>query len=228
LNLTLGGLQGGKKRKPRRRSGEVRRQEVVEAASKLFREKGYHGTSMQDIGDAVGIYKGSLYEHITSKEDLLFAVIGGGLEWTTSRLEAIGNSQLSPLEKLKEAVKHHINATATLQDVVGVLLEDAKHLSGAKRRSVVKLQERYEEIIQQILEDGIRAGQFRPCDVKIVSFAILGMCNWIYRWYSEQGRLTPEEIARVFTDFILQGIGLETAREAQESSLLTLGKERKE
>lgn len=197
-----------RKRGPRRRRGEVKEEEVVAAATKLFREKGYHGTSMQDIGDIVGVPKGSLYQHIDSKEALLFQIIGGSLEWTTSHVEAIGDSHAAPLDKLRKAIRHHINATVTARDSIGVLLEDAKHLSGARRRSVVRQQERYEAVIQRILEEGIQAGQFRPCDVKTVSFAILGMCNWIYRWYDTQGRLSEEEIARVFTDLILGGIGL--------------------
>jgi len=215
-----------KKRSPRRRRGEVKEEEVVATATKLFREKGYHGTSMQDIGDAVGVPKGSLYQHIESKEALLFRIIGEGLEWTTSQIEAIGASPSTPVEKLKNAIRHHVNATATQRDVVGVLLEDAKHLSGARKRSVVRQQERYEEVIERILTDGIQDGQFRPCDVKIISFAILGMCNWIYRWYDVGGRLKEEQIAQILTDFVLRSIGLRSSEADQDSSLLVLSEDR--
>lgn len=192
----------------------------MEAARKLFREKGYHGTSMQDIGDLVGAPKGSLYQHIDSKEALLFHTIGDSLEWTVAQLEAIGDSQEAPLEKLKKAIRHHVNATVTRLSSVGVLLEDAKHLSGARRRGTVRQQKHYEEILQGILEEGMQAGQLRRCDVKMVSFAILGMCNWIYRWYDPQGRLTEAEIAQIYTEFILRGIGLQ-ASDTDDGRLVT-------
>lgn len=214
-----------KKRSQRRKRGEVSEEEVVEAATRLFWEKGYHGTSMQDIGEVVGVPKGSLYQHIDSKEALLFQIIGGSLEWTTSQVERIGESQDAPLEKLKMAIQHHINATVTRRDSVGVLLEDSKHLSGARRRSVVRQQERYEAVIQRILEDGITAGQFRPCNVKMVSFAMLGMCNWIYRWYDSEGPLSEEEITHIFTDFILRGIRLEAPVEGHDAPLVAVGED---
>jgi AcrR family transcriptional regulator len=180
---------------------------------------------MQDIGEVVGVPKGSLYQHIDSKEALLFQIIGGSLEWTTSQVEKIGESQVAPLEKLKMAIQHHINATVTRHDSVGVLLEDAKHLSGARRRNVVRLQERYEAVIQRILEDGITAGQFRPCNVKMVSFAILGMCNWIYRWYDSEGPLAEGEIINIFTDFVLRGISLETPAAGHDGPLVAVKEE---
>ena len=206
-------IKMGRSHTTRRRSGRVRQEEVVEAATKLFHKGGYHGTSMQDIADAVGLQKGSLYLHLTSKEALLSHIVIDGLTEILHPMEVIANSDASPLEKLEEAVKHHVSTNVMKQDGVGVFLEDSKHLSPGKRRKALGLQKRYESLIRNILEEGIRVGQFRPCDTKIVAYALLGMCNWTYRWCSKKGPLSPEEVARIFVDVLITGIGAQTTQE---------------
>jgi len=207
-NKAVTGGQPIKTRKTRKKRGQVGPDQVVKAAAKLFREKGYHGTSMQDIGDAVGLQKGSLYPHVTSKDALLFQVINGALQTVMQQIVPIINSPSSPLEKLTEAIKDHIEGTIVYRDGIAVFLEASKYLSPARRRSALRQQRRYEALIQQIIEEGIEAGQFRPCDTKVVCYAILGMCNWVYRWYSPKGRLTKAELTQILTEFILSGIVL--------------------
>ncbi|MDO8689103.1 MAG: TetR/AcrR family transcriptional regulator, partial [Dehalococcoidia bacterium] len=198
-------------RQGRGKRGQVGPEQVAEAAAKLFREKGYHGTSMQDIADAVGIHKGSLYPHIRSKDALLYQVINGSLQTTTQQLEIIAESSMSPFEKLREAVEGHIHSTVAHRDRIAVLLEASKYLSPARRRSALKQQRRYESLIERILEEGVLLGQFRPCDAKVITFAILGMGNWVYRWYSPKGKLAIAELARVFAEFALCGVVVPSA-----------------
>lgn len=195
--------QSGTKSKRRRLPGEIRQEQIFLAARRLFREKGYHGTTMQDIADAVRLQKGSLYLHIASKEDLLFHIVSAGVESTLRELEEINRLPLPPCEKLKEAVRHHIAFTASEKDTLGVLLEDARHLSPGRNKLIAGQLKRYEEIFESILEEGMRIGEFRPMDVKVVSFAFLGMCNWLYRWYSTSGRLAPGQISNIFVNLIL-------------------------
>ncbi len=195
-------------RQVRGKRGQVGPEQVAEAAAKLFREKGYHGTSMQDIADAVGIHKGSLYPHIRSKDALLYQVINGALQTTTQQLEVIADSPVPPIEKLRDAVEGHIRSTIAHRDRIAVFLEASKYLSPARRRSALKQQRRYESLIERILDEGVQAGQFRPCDAKIISFAILGMSNWVYRWYSPKGNLTVADLAKDFAEFALYGVTL--------------------
>lgn len=208
--------------RPRSRKAEARREEILQAATRIIHQKGYHGTSMQDIADAVGLYKGSLYQHITNKEDLLFDIMFEGLKTTTDALEQVCANASSFEEKLRLAIDHHIRHTALHTDILAVLLENTKHLSEDRRLPIIEQQHRYEKNIIEILEGGIRAGEFRPVDVKAVAFAILGMCNWVYRWYSSSGRLSPEEIAEVFYDFVFRGLrpsAAEPASKTIESSI---------
>lgn len=166
---------------------------------------------MQDIGDAVGLHKGSLYPHIGSKEALLADVVSGALPTINQHLELIASSPKQPLAKMRDAIANHIDVIIENRDRIAVMLESSKFLSPSRRRSSLKLQKQYEVLLEQILEEGIQAGQFRPCDTKVVSFAIIGMCNWIYRWCSPKGRLSLAELAQVFADLILNGLALPNA-----------------
>ena len=180
--------------------------ELRKVASNLFKEKGYHGTSMQDIADAVGLYKGSLYHHIPSKEHLLFLVVSSALEQTAQSLASICELDVSPLEKLKRAISHHVHYSVSYQSDLSVLLEDTKHLSPSYRREIVAQQHRYEQHFGEILEEGMRLGVFREMNVRMATFSILGMCNWIYRWYSPAGPMSPDEISDFFFDFVYHAL----------------------
>lgn len=182
---------------------EARQDQILLAARRLFREKGYRGTSMQDIGDAVGLQKGSLYLHISSKEDLLFQIVDATHREIATGLDAIYQSQVPPSEKLRQAIKHHTLFVARNRDALWVLTEDARHLSPPRRKLIAVELKRYEDIFDTIIEDGIRSGEFRPVNTKITSFAVLGMCNWLYRWYSGTGSMRAEQIAEVLADLVL-------------------------
>ena len=182
---------------------EVRQDQILLAARRLFREKGYHGTSMQDIADAVGLQKGSLYLHISSKEDLLLDIVNQAHHDISQGLEAIYQLPLSPSEKLKQAIRHHTSFIARNREALWVLLEETRHLSPDRRKAVDAQLKRYTDIFTSIIEEGIRIGQFRPLNLKIAAFSVLGMCNWLYRWYSKSGPLKPEEIADILSDIIL-------------------------
>lgn len=180
--------------------------ELRKVASRLFKEKGYHGTSMQDIADAVGLYKGSLYHHILSKEHLLFLVVSSALEQTAESLAAICKLDIPALEKLRRAISHHIRYSVAYQSDLAVLLEDTKHLSQSYHREIVAQQHRYEQYFGEILEEGMRCEVFRRINVRMATFTILGMCNWIYRWYSPSGPLSPDEISDFFFEFVYRAL----------------------
>lgn len=217
--------------KARSKKAEAKREEILQAATKLLREKGYHGTSMQDIADAVGLYKGSLYQHIDNKEDVVYEIIFEGLKATTDALEQTCATASTFDEKLRLAILHHIRHTALHTDTLAVLLENTKHLSKERQMPIIEQQHRYEKNFIDILEGGISAGEFRPVHVKVVAFAIMGMCNWVYRWYSSHGSLSSDQIAQIFYDLIIRGLRPSVGEtdavdiEADAMSLLRLSQE---
>jgi TetR/AcrR family transcriptional regulator, cholesterol catabolism regulator len=190
-------------------TGEVmpREQQVRAAALRLFRDKGYHATSMRDIAEAVGINKGSLYSYIRSKEDLLIPFFERAMGLLLVEIEAISaDPSLTPTERLKRAIKAHILNVAEHHDILTVYLSEWRQLTADSLSTVRGQRERYAALFLAILEDGQRVGEFRPIDARITALGMIGMCNYLFRWYRSDGRLAPEQIADVLTDLLLRGV----------------------
>jgi len=184
-----------------------REQQVRAAALRLFREKGYHATSMRDIAEAVGINKGSLYSYIRSKEDLLIPFFERAMGLLLVEIEAIScDDSLAPTERLKRAIKAHILNVAENLDILTVYLSEWRQLTADSLSTVRGQRGRYAALFLAIIEDGQKRGEFRAIDARITTLGMIGMCNYLFRWYRNDGRLAPEQIADVLTDLLLRGV----------------------
>lgn len=181
-------------------------EQILAEAVRIFRQKGYHATSMQNIADAVGLQKASLYHYIPSKQALLSKIFERSIGALTQQLEAIHASNDSPPNKLRRAIESHVLALCEQLDTYTVYLSERRALTNRYHARVRAEGEKHARLIERILEEGIARRQFRAMDAKMVALAILGMCNWVYQWYSPEGRLTPQEIAKIFADLVLEGI----------------------
>lgn len=181
-------------------------EQILAKAVHIFRQKGYHATSMQNIADAVGLQKASLYHYIPSKQALLSKIFERSIGALTQQLEAIHASNDSPHNKLRRAIESHVLALCEQLDTYTVYLSERRALTNRYHARVRAEGEKHARLIERILEEGIARKQFRAMDTKMVALAILGMCNWVYQWYSPEGRLTPQEIAKIFADLVLEGI----------------------
>jgi len=182
------------------------RERILRAAAFLFRKKGFKGTSMREIAEIVGINKSSLYHHIRSKQALLYEILEHTVDKAIGRLERIARSDLPPSERLRLAVENHVTHLIEDLDNVACFIEEGKALAPERMRAYIAKRDRYEGFFRQVIEEGIRAGEFRPADVKLAGFAVLGMCNWVARWYRADGGYTGEEIATSFSEFALRGL----------------------
>lgn len=180
--------------------------EIFAAAVRIFRQKGYHAASMQDLADAVGLQKASLYYYVTSKEDLLLSIYERLAGAFTRQLTELVAASLPPSEKLRRAVESQVVALGEQLELFTVYLSEQKFLNGRPRERIHAEAERHAELIETILREGIEARLFRDCNVTVTARAIIGMCNWIYQWYSPEGKLTPREIAAIFGDLVLDGV----------------------
>ena len=177
------------------RAGVTREDEIRAAAFRIFREKGYHGTSMQDIADEVGLLKGSLYHYIPSKEALLGRLFEGALETPLATLSEIAKRDATASERIREMVKTYALAVVSNLDAVGVFLREWRELP-AKELAVVRERRRaMRRLFERVIEEGIRTGEFTRGDAKLATLAILGMCNWMYEWYRPRGRKGADAIA---------------------------------
>jgi len=181
--------------------GIARRDQILEEAARLFSERGYHATSMRDIGEATGMLAGSLYAHIASKEELLYQIVLGAAHQFLGGLEALEAEHLVPEERLRRAMRSHVGVVAESRDHAQVFHHEWNALTGPRHAEVRRLRHRYEELWDRIVRElpGVT-------DPKFARLLVLSAANWTYTWYRPDGPLSPEEVADRFTDLLLRGL----------------------
>jgi AcrR family transcriptional regulator len=183
-----------------------RNQQILLTAARLFRLYGYHGTSMQDLAEALGLQRGSLYHYIESKEEILYTLMKEAIETFIRQVEPIVLSSQPAAQRLRNAVAAHLRVLVSLTDAVAVFLHELKALGSSNQQHIVALRDHYEGLYRKLLAEGIADGSFRPIEPKVATFAILGILNWPYHWYKPEGPLTVEQLAESFSDLILRGL----------------------
>ena len=180
-----------------------RREQIIYAAAELFYEKGYSRVSMQDIANKVGLTKGALYNHIDNKEELLFQILTRGVKVLFPKIEEILSQNISPIEKLKVAIHEIVLTHINYKIFVYLFQQEHTVLSKEHYSKFVKYRDRVDQIIRQIIKEGIERNCFKKINIKLINFAMLGMCNWINQWYKEDGGASPEEIAEFYSNVAL-------------------------
>jgi AcrR family transcriptional regulator len=171
------------------------RADVVATAGRMFAEKGYHGTSMRDLGKELGLLGSSLYSHIDSKEDLLVEVVDEGarlfLDSAHQALEVVGSAG----ERLTALIAGHVDVVLDHQDVVRTYLNEARMLDEGHRSRVVESRDAYEMMFRSVIGEGVRSAEFRTdIDPKIAAIFILSILNALERWYRPDGELNRDQI----------------------------------
>jgi AcrR family transcriptional regulator len=180
--------------------------DIMAAAIRLFHEKGFHATSMQDIADAVGLQKGSLYHYISSKEDLLTVIVHGAIAQYIGRLAEVKAMDLPVRQKLELAVRHHLTGIAENLSMLTIFLRESYALNPEQQTLIAEESARYNRMFEELYAEGVARGEMRDLDPKLVTRTVLGACNWYYRWYRPDGALSIDEMARIATDMLFGGI----------------------
>jgi len=176
--------------------------QMLQIAAELFSDRGYHGTTVRDIAGKAGILSGSLYAHIRSKEDLLYEIVRRAADQFISSLEALRTRPNPPSERLRLALRAHVEVVAEHPERARVFLHEWTALRGKRRAEVRRLRDRYEALWGEILGDVVPTP-----DAKYARLLVLSAANWTYTWYRPDGPLSPEEVADRFTDLLLDGLG---------------------
>jgi TetR/AcrR family transcriptional regulator, cholesterol catabolism regulator len=181
--------------------------DIVAAAAKVFRTKGYHAATVRDIADEVGLLKGSLYHHFDSKEELLYLVVKEPIAQMYRTMADIATADRRAVDKLRCAISAHLEAFDRHYPHLFVYLREREAVKRRFREMIGFSPKDYERCWQQILREGIENGEFRPdLDIQVASYGLLGMLNWLYKWYDPQGRLSVQEVAEQFTTLALAGL----------------------
>jgi AcrR family transcriptional regulator len=193
---------------PRRNTTGTHRRapEIIEAAARVFAERGYHGASTQAIADVLGIRQASLYYYFASKEEALEQVCMLGVEGFVERAAAIAGDAAPAAERIRRLVLSHLAPLDDRRDFVQVFLRDRHRLPDASRRRVGRQSRRLERIIHDVFDEGVRRGEFRAdLDCRLATLALLGACNAVAAWHGKEPNAATERVGDEFATLLLEG-----------------------
>ena len=182
----------------------TRRNELTRQAARLFAERGFHGTSMDALAQALGVQKGSLYSLTGSKQQLLFETMREGARAFHAALDAVPEDEPA-VERVRAALRGHLRVVAEQLDVATVFTREWRYLEGAYRDEIVSERRRYEERWRALFREGVESGDLRvDLDSGAATLLVLSAANWAYTWL-EPGRDT-DALADRFLAILVEGI----------------------
>lgn len=197
-----------------RRGASQRRRapEIIEAAALVFAERGFHGATTQDIADVLGIRQASLYYYFSSKEAALELVCLRGVEGFFETGKTIAARPESARKRLSLLIISHLSPLLDRGNFVKVFLNERQHLPAESRRRIGRWSRCLERIFEQVIEEGVTVGEFRAgLDARLVTLAILGMCNAASSWYLKENKGVPA-IAAQFSSLVIDGLATRPAK----------------
>lgn len=186
-----------------------RRQQIEDAASALFRERGYAATSVRDIAQALNLQGGSLYAHVASKEDVLWSIVSRAADRFQVEVAPLAASGAPAAMRLREMIAAHVAVVTSAQRDAAVFLHEWRFLSPDRRAQMAERRDAYEALFRQAIADGIRNGDFAATDPKMATIAILSALNGVASWYRPDGELSADQLGHQYADFFLRALGQE-------------------
>ena len=201
------------------------RQEILRTAARLFQQRGYDATSMNDVAAALKLSKGGLYHHFQSKDEILFEIMDHAMEITEQRVLAPVRIIADPEERLRALIRLHMEVVLSPRDrEITVMLHENHPLPPALRKRINTRKKDYVHFVESLIAEvqskvqnkvQNKAGKDLPQDAhrtrtavtpRAAAFALLGMINWIYQWYKPEGELQANNLIPQFTDLVFGGI----------------------
>lgn len=187
-------------------TGETRREQIYQAAGALFRRRGYSATSIRDIARELDLQGGSLYAHIASKEEVLWALVSGAADRFFAAARRAADSPAPVADRLRAMIAGHIGVVTGAIEQATVFLFDWKHLAPHHREAIGARRDEYERLFRAVIAEGVADGSLAPADPKIAATLLLSALNGIALWYHRDGPLGPEALAARYADLLLGGL----------------------
>jgi AcrR family transcriptional regulator len=182
-----------------------RRDEIIEVAVRIIRQKGYKAARLEDVANELNISRPTIYHHLHSKEDILREIYEQTATMLADIARGIARSDLPPEEKLRSFIVAHSQFVMEHRDRVAVFFQETAHLPKRSATRFKRKRQEYEDMVKGMIEEGIEKGVFRATDATITAYAILGMCNWTYQWYEVEASPPPEAIGDLFASLMAIG-----------------------
>jgi TetR/AcrR family transcriptional regulator, cholesterol catabolism regulator len=199
-------------REPQCRGGtrrpRTRDREIVNAAAKLFHRNGYGNTSIQEIADAVGMRRGSLYHHIESKDDLLYWVVREVLDHALATVKHVtAVTTASPMERVAGYVDRHVRYSLRHLSKIAVFWHDCRQLSPERFVGVLGQRQVCEDFLETLIREAQRAGEAEPAaDAHVLAQCAFSLMIWPYTWYRPKGRISVSELGAMLVELSVKGI----------------------
>jgi len=184
-----------------------KRERILEEAVKLFYERGFTGTTLDDIAAELGVTKPFIYTHFRSKTDLLAALCKPTIELSLEAVTSAAKGLGSPTERLQRAVMDFTQVVLSRQANIAIYFREEKNLAPDALAEINALRKRFDRVLSKLLAEGLAAGEFDVKDVSLTALAIGGMISWAYTWHRPEGRLALDEMCERMADLALQMVG---------------------
>lgn len=189
-----------------------RRDAILRSVGTVLRDKRLSSLTMQDIAVELGITKGNLYYYFKDKQDILFQCHMRCMDLSLAALHDIQAGQCGMGDPLHTLLVRHI-AGMVQNDFGSVLLTDLDNLTPIQRSLYVARRDEFEAGVRQLIESGVRRGDYACDDIKLASLAMLGAINWLPKWYRPEGALAPGEVAKGLADFLMRALERKTSED---------------
>jgi AcrR family transcriptional regulator len=194
-------------RQPSSAAAQKRIEQIKAAAAELFFERGYHAADLRDIAQAAGIHASTLYYYFGEKEQLLYVILRDSLDNLIEEFDSRVLPIDDPYLALAEALTHQVERSAFRRHFAWSNYAEANRLQASYREDIQERRRTYTDRWIALIERGVARGAFPPIDTKIAAFGVMAMAQNVGRWYVPDGRMTPEEIARIFIRIAINGLG---------------------
>lgn len=185
-----------------------KRERILEEAVKLFYQRGFTGTTLDDIAAELGVTKPFIYTHFRSKTELLAALCKPTIELSLEAVARAAKGPGSPTDRLRRAIVDFTQVVLSRQANIAIYFREEKNLEPAALTEINALRKRFDRVLSNLLTEGVAAGEFDVVDVNLAALAIGGMISWAYTWHRPEGRLPLDEMCERMADLTLQMVGV--------------------
>ena len=182
------------------------REDILEAAAQVFRQKGFHGASMNDIAEAVNLQKASLYHHVSSKQEILVDILDQALQLLLERISSITIQNISADKKLQLMIREYLQILVDNIDLATVLLFEHRALERRQQSRHIPNRDKFEGLWREVIAEGVKAKVFQCDDPALTARALLGQLNWTITWFDPNGQKTIEQVADSYSKILLKGL----------------------
>lgn len=176
-----------------------------------MQQRGFVGTTVEDVTDQLDLTKAAFYYYVENKEELLFQISTQTLGLADASISAIERSSAPPDRKLAEMIDSFVRLVAERPAFFTVYFQEKGHLGADHLKAVTRIERKIAAALERVLREGMSAGAFRSGDPAVAAFGLLGMCFWVYKWFRPHGRANVDEVSATFQALALSGIRAENA-----------------